>query len=165
MIRFTVALAGALFATASLAQSAPSPHGAPHSATAAGTSMGAPHPATAASMPMGAPHSTTAAGTSMGALTPSTATRQMLTCRIDQLGNVPVLVNFADRTALSTRAPGISPATIEGDVVRWQEKEAGGGTSKYTLNRKSGEIQVALPGPGGKDVVRRGTCAPPVAHR
>lgn len=185
MNRLPVALAGAgaLLAAVALAQpqSGPQPRptaaqpGAqpttsPH-ATSSGTSphgaMPAPSPhssmpgapTTTGMPPHGAAHGTTAGGTSMGALTPSTATRQMVTCRIDQLGNVPVLVNFAERTALSTRAAGVNAATLEGDLVRWQEKESGG-ASKYTWNRKTGEILVAVPGPGGKDVTHRGTCAP-----
>jgi hypothetical protein len=175
----TATATGLLLAGASLAQSPTSPASpsgapaAPHAAMKGATPAANPHgampsghpsPAGAIAMPPHSAGAPTAGGRSMGALVHSDANRLMVTCRIDALGNVPVLVNFVDKTALSTRSAGVSAATIQGDVVRWEEKEPGG-ASKYVLNRKTGEIQVSVPAAGGKATLRRGTCAPPGQKR
>jgi hypothetical protein len=173
---FTATAAGLLLAGAALAQSStspaspgiasPSPHGAtPSPANPHGAMPSAHVPSSGAAVvpphPIGTP---AASGRSMGALVQSDANRLMVTCRIDALGNVPVLVNLVDKTALSTRSAGVTRATIQGDVVRWEEQEPGG-ASKYVLNRRTGEIQVSVPAAGGKPTLHRGTCAPPGRNR
>jgi hypothetical protein len=106
-----------------------------------------------------APHGAGTRAPDMG-VSPSTAQRIVWTCQAGALGNVPIMVNFVDKTALSTRAAAISPAKIDGDKVRWQETEPDG-TLKYVLDRKSGEIQITQTPKKGKEIVHTGRCGPP----
>lgn len=109
------------------------------------------------------------AGAPAGAQTPppgmgtqsSTPQKIVWSCQVDQLGSVPVMVNFVDKTALSTRATAIAKATIEGDVVRWQEDDGEGGRNQFVLNRRSGELQVTQTPAKGKPAVHRGQCGAP----
>lgn len=121
-------------------------------------------PHTASGMPPTAtmpPHAGAggAAAAPMG-VSPSTEQRIVWSCQLDKLGNTAVMVNFVDKTALSTRAAGMGKATISGDQVRWTETEPDG-VLKYLLDRKSGELQVTQVPAKGKEVVHKGKCGPP----
>jgi hypothetical protein len=139
------AVAGAIFATllgagalAAPPAATPAPAGAPHAAT-----------------PHGMPEAT-------GPVVASDARKIVWSCQVEQVGSLPVMVDFTNSTALSTRSPGVSKAKVEGDVVRWQEDDAQG-AHRFTLNRKTGALELAEKA-GGKDVVRKGKCGPPARH-
>jgi hypothetical protein len=106
-----------------------------------------------------APHGAMPAAPAMG-VSPSTADRIVWSCQAGDLGNPAVMVNFVDKTALSTRAAGVVKATIEGDKVRWTETEPEG-TLKYVLDRKTGDLQVTRVPPKGKETVYKGKCGAP----
>jgi hypothetical protein len=116
----------------------------------------------ASGMPPGAaksPHGAMPAAPAMG-VSPSSAERIVWSCEAGDLGNPAVMVNFVEKTALTTRAAGMAKATLEGDKVRWTETEPEG-TLKYVLDRKTGELQVTRVPPKGKEVVYKGKCGTP----
>ena len=100
------------------------------------------------------------AGAPAMGVSPSTADRIVWSCQAGDLGNPAVMVNFVEKTALSTRAAGMTKATLEGDKVRWTETEPEG-TLKYVLDRKTGELQVTRTPPKGKETVYKGKCGAP----
>jgi hypothetical protein len=107
----------------------------------------------------GMPHGAMPGAPAMG-VSPSSAERIVWSCQAGDLGNPAVMVNFVEKTALSTRSAGMAKATLEGDKVRWTETEPEG-TLKYVLDRKTGELQVTRTPPKGKDVVYKGKCGAP----
>jgi hypothetical protein len=107
----------------------------------------------------GMPHGAMPGAPPMG-VSPSSAERIVWSCQAGDLGNPAVMVNFVEKTALSTRSAGMAKATLEGDKVRWTETEPEG-TLKYVLDRKTGELQVTRTPPKGKDVVYKGKCGAP----
>jgi hypothetical protein len=109
--------------------------------------------------PGGMPHGAMPNAPAMG-VSPSSAERIVWSCQAGDLGNPAVMVNFVEKTALSTRSAGMAKATLEGDKVRWTETEPEG-TLKYVLDRKTGELQVTRTPPKGKDVVYKGKCGAP----
>ncbi len=97
-------------------------------------------------------------------ITSSNAQRIVWSCTAGQLGSIPVMVNFAEKKALSTRASKMNDATVAGDVVQWTEKEADA-TYAFVLNRRSRELQVTQTPPKGKAVVHKGSCGAPDPNR
>lgn len=138
-----LAVAGSFVLSQALAMP---PAGAPAAKTMPPANASSPHGAMSGAPPMG--------------VSPSTADRIVWSCQAGDLGNPAVMVNFAEKTALSTRSAGMAKATLEGDKVRWTETEPEG-TLKYVLDRKTGELQVTRTPPKGKDVVYKGKCGAP----
>jgi hypothetical protein len=93
-------------------------------------------------------------------VSPSSADRIVWSCQAGDLGNPAVMVNFVDKTALSTRSAAMTKAAVEGDKVRWTETEPDG-TLKYVLDRKTGDLQVTRVPAKGKEVVYKGKCGAP----
>lgn len=138
-----VAMAGCFVLAQAQAQP---PAGAPAAKTMPPANASAPHGAMPGAPPMG--------------VSPSTADRIVWSCQAGDLGNPAVMVNFVEKTALSTRSAGMAKATFEGDKVRWTETEPEG-TLKYVLDRKTGELQVTRMPPKGKETVYKGKCGAP----
>lgn len=87
--------------------------------------------------------------------------RIVWSCQVESLGSPAVMVDFADRTALSTLGAAVSAADVTGDVATWQENDADGIGYRFALDRRTRELRITtLSGPR-KGLVRRGRCAPP----
>ena len=97
-------------------------------------------------------------------ITSSNAQRIVWSCTAGQLGSIPVMVNFAEKKALSTRASKMSDAKIAGDVASWTETEKDG-TLAFVVDRRTGELQVTQTPAKGKPVVHRGQCGAPDPNR
>ena len=87
--------------------------------------------------------------------------RIVWSCQVESLGSPAVMVNFADRTALSTLGAAVTAAVIRGDVATWQENDADGVGYRFALDRRTRELQITTLSGARKGLVRRGRCAPP----
>ncbi|MCZ8130232.1 MAG: hypothetical protein O9284_02890 [Steroidobacteraceae bacterium] len=97
-------------------------------------------------------------------ITASGGDRVVWSCNVGKLGSTPVMVNFKDRTALSTRGSKISQAAIAGDMVRWQENEKDG-VYAFALNSQTKAIKVAFTDLKGKVSTYEGNCGAPDPNR
>lgn len=93
-----------------------------------------------------------------------TSDRIVWSCQVESLGKPAVMVNYAERTALSTLGGAIATAVVKGEVATWQENDADGVGYRFALDGSKRELRVTLLSGRQKGVVRRGTCAPP-AHK
>ena len=133
---------------------------APPARPAAGAN---PHVAGAHGLPA-MPPGKQAPGSPQMPITASGADRIVWSCNFATLGSLPIMVNFKDSTALSTRGSKISKAAIAGNMVRWQENKKDG-VYAFALNRQTRAVQVAVTDLKGKVATYEGNCGAPDPNR